>query len=55
MMGRCFSVNGLVLHAMIIKTIQAIADLIADAEHATGEQGSIGVGIPGTLSPLPAK
>lgn len=37
------------------KTIQAIADLIADAEHATGEQGSIGVGIPGTLSPFTGK
>lgn len=37
------------------KTLQAIAALVADAEEATGEQGSVGVGIPGTLSPFTGK
>ena len=37
------------------KTLQAIADLVADAELATGERGSVGVGIPGTLSPFTGK
>lgn len=37
------------------KTLQAIAGLVADAEKATGVQGSVGVGIPGTLSPFTGK
>lgn len=36
-------------------TLQAIATLVADAEQATGQQGSVGVGIPGTLSPFTGK
>lgn len=37
------------------RTLQAIADLIADAEQATGHRGSVGLGIPGTLSPFSGK
>lgn len=33
-------------------TLKAIASLVADAETATGLSGSVGVGIPGTLSPV---
>jgi fructokinase len=32
-------------------TLAAIVSLVADVEHATGERGTVGVGIPGTLSP----
>ncbi|KLO01774.1 fructokinase, partial [Morganella morganii] len=34
------------------QTLQAIAGLVHDAETATGETGTVGVGIPGTLSPV---
>ncbi|MDW8845852.1 fructokinase [Erwinia sp. MMLR14_017] len=34
------------------QTIKAIADLVKLAEEKTGEQGSVGIGIPGTLSPF---
>ncbi|MEM6160539.1 fructokinase [Erwinia sp. P6884] len=34
------------------QTIEAIAGLVALAEEKTGEQGSVGLGIPGTLSPF---
>lgn len=34
------------------QTVQAICSLVHDAEAATGERGSVGVGIPGTLSPF---
>jgi len=34
------------------QTLRAIAALIDAAEQATGERGSIGIGIPGTLSPF---
>lgn len=34
------------------QTIETIARLVAMAEEATGEQGSVGVGIPGGISPL---
>lgn len=33
-------------------TLEAIAGLVMDAESATGQIGSVGVGIPGTLSPF---
>nr|ELR5133438.1 fructokinase [Providencia rettgeri] len=33
-------------------TLRAIASLVSDAETATGQLGSVGVGIPGTLSPV---
>ncbi|MEY0719858.1 fructokinase [Providencia alcalifaciens] len=33
-------------------TLRAIASLVSDAETATGQSGSVGVGIPGTLSPV---
>lgn len=33
------------------RTLEAIAGLVRLAEEKTGEQGSVGVGIPGTLSP----
>ncbi|BBU97535.1 fructokinase [Providencia rettgeri] len=36
-------------------TLKAIASLVADAETATGLSGSVGVGIPGTLSPVTSK
>ncbi|MEX9941525.1 fructokinase [Providencia rettgeri] len=36
-------------------TLKAIASLVADAETATGLSGSVGVGIPGTLSPVTGK
>ena len=32
-------------------TIQAVADLVTRLEHAAGERGSVGVGIPGAISP----
>jgi fructokinase len=32
-------------------TVQAIADLVLGAEHALGGRGSVGVGIPGVISP----
>lgn len=37
------------------KTLETIASLVALAERETGQQGSVGVGIPGTLSPLTGK
>lgn len=33
------------------KTLAAIVGLVTDAERATGERGTVGMGIPGTLSP----
>jgi len=33
------------------RTLEAIAGLVSKAEEMTGEQGSVGIGIPGTLSP----
>ena len=33
------------------KTLEAIAALVADLEQATGVRGTVGIGIPGTLSP----
>lgn len=33
------------------KTLEAIVGLVTEAEKATGERGSVGIGIPGTLSP----
>lgn len=38
-----------------IATLNAIASLVNDAETATGQSGSVGVGIPGTLSPVTGK
>jgi len=32
-------------------TIQAIADLVGAAERATGERGTVGIGMPGAISP----
>jgi len=32
-------------------TLRAIADLVAAADAATGERGTVGIGIPGTISP----
>ena len=32
-------------------TLRTIVDLVADLERQTGERGSVGVGIPGTISP----
>jgi fructokinase len=37
------------------KTLHAIQGLINDAEKATGHRGSVGLGIPGTLSPFTGK
>jgi len=37
------------------QTVDAIAGLVSDAEQATGQQGSVGVGIPGTISPQTGK
>ena len=34
------------------KTVEAIVGLVRLAEQKTGEQGSVGIGIPGTLSPF---
>ncbi|HCM64665.1 MAG TPA: fructokinase [Morganella sp. (in: Bacteria)] len=34
------------------QTLLAITGLVNDAETATGEKGSVGIGIPGTLSPV---
>lgn len=34
------------------KTVEAIVSLVKLAEEKTGQQGSVGVGIPGTLSPV---
>ncbi|EMN4130185.1 MULTISPECIES: fructokinase [Providencia] len=36
-------------------TLDAIAGLVNDAEMATGKRGRVGVGIPGTLSPVTGK
>ncbi|WP_333988018.1 fructokinase [Providencia huaxiensis] len=36
-------------------TLKAIVSLVADAETATGLSGSVGIGIPGTLSPVTGK
>lgn len=36
-------------------TLNAIVGLVNDAETATGQTGSVGVGIPGTLSPVTGK
>ncbi len=33
------------------RTVAAIAQLVADAETACGQQGTVGVGMPGTISP----
>lgn len=37
------------------QTIEAIAGLVFDAEAATGQKGSVGIGIPGTISPFARK
>jgi len=37
------------------RTLKAIKGLVDDAEQATGHHGSIGLGIPGTLSPFTGK
>jgi len=37
------------------QTLEAIAALVALAEEKTGQQGSVGIGIPGTLSPYTGK
>ncbi|MDX7991108.1 fructokinase [Xenorhabdus littoralis] len=37
------------------KTLAAIVGLIADAEQATGQQGTVGIGIPGAISPFTGK
>ncbi|CDL86832.1 fructokinase [Xenorhabdus cabanillasii] len=37
------------------QTLAAIAGLIADAELATGQKGTIGIGIPGAISPFTGK
>ncbi|PHM37000.1 fructokinase [Xenorhabdus innexi] len=37
------------------QTLAAIAGLIADAEKATGQRGTIGIGIPGAISPFTGK
>ncbi|MBD2814551.1 fructokinase [Xenorhabdus sp. Flor] len=37
------------------QTLAAIAGLIADAEQATGQKGTIGIGIPGAISPFTGK
>lgn len=37
------------------QTIEAIAGLVFDAEAATGQKGSVGIGIPGTISPFTGK
>jgi fructokinase len=36
-------------------TLEAIKGLVLDAEEATGETGSVGIGIPGTISPYSKK
>jgi fructokinase len=33
------------------KTVEAIASIVTDVEHVAGTRGTVGVGIPGTLSP----
>lgn len=38
-----------------VGTLNAIAGLVNEAETATGKTGSVGVGIPGTLSPVTGK
>lgn len=37
------------------KTLYAIKSLVDDAEQATGQKGSVGIGIPGTISPFTGK
>ncbi|SFN37889.1 fructokinase [Xenorhabdus japonica] len=37
------------------KTLEAIVGLIIDAEKATGQQGTVGIGIPGAISPFTGK
>ena len=37
------------------RTLKAIEGLVLDAEKATGQRGSVGLGIPGTLSPFTGK
>ncbi len=37
------------------KTLQAIKGLVDDAEEATGTSGTVGIGIPGTISPYSKK
>ncbi|MBD2784038.1 fructokinase [Xenorhabdus sp. DI] len=37
------------------KTLEAIVGLISDAEQATGQQGTVGIGIPGVISPFTGK
>ncbi|PHM71957.1 fructokinase [Xenorhabdus sp. KJ12.1] len=37
------------------QTLAAISGLIADAEQATGQRGTIGIGIPGAISPFTGK
>ncbi len=37
------------------KTLQTIAGLVTDAEQATGQKGSVGIGIPGVISPFNQK
>ncbi|ACA32490.1 fructokinase [Histophilus somni] len=36
-------------------TLTAIKSLVDDAEHATGQRGTVGIGIPGTISPFTGK
>lgn len=38
-----------------VATLNAITSLVYDAESATGRKGTVGVGIPGTLSPVTGK
>ncbi|OTA18328.1 ROK family protein [Xenorhabdus vietnamensis] len=37
------------------KTLKAIVGLIIDAEQVTGQQGTVGIGIPGAISPFTGK
>ncbi len=37
------------------QTLEAIKGLVLDAEEATGKKGSVGIGIPGTISPFTGK
>lgn len=37
------------------QTLEAITGLVLDAEAATGKKGSVGLGIPGTISPFTGK
>ncbi|MBD2803947.1 fructokinase [Xenorhabdus sp. 42] len=37
------------------KTLEAIAGLVMEAEQVTGQQGTVGIGIPGVISPFTGK